>query len=324
MKALVTGCTGFVGSHLVDLLLREGVAVYGIVYQHGKGENVLPDDVHLIEGDISDPALWERTIAEVRPDQVYNLAAVTSVPGSLEAPRKTYDVNVTGLLNLFEAVRQFGLQCRILNISSAQVYGSLPADCEAFHEGGAVNPSTPYAASKIMGEILAASYVKAYGLNVISVRPFNHIGPRQSAEFVCSDFARQMVEVQMGVHPPILFTGNLDAERDFTDVRDVVAAYWSLLRNGRAGEIYNVCSGTVYRLRTIVDRLQSLAGVHIELRTDPARLRTKDNTRLCGNPAKIREATGWLPRIPLDTTLADLLQYWKTKSVADKSAAVLP
>jgi GDP-4-dehydro-6-deoxy-D-mannose reductase len=320
MKALVTGCTGFVGAHLVEFLLTKGVEVHGLVRETATPKHT-PQAAQVVQADILDDRAVADILGRLRPDQIYNLAAVTSVPASLREPRLTYLVNVTGALNIYEAVRNQGFKTRMLNVSSAQVYGSLAPGRKSFSEDSELNPSTPYAASKIMGEYMARSYVKAYGLDIISVRSFNHIGPGQSTDFVCSALARQIVLMQKGLQPPVLWAGNLAVERDFTDVRDIVAAYWLLLQRGASGGTYNACTGKVHSVKSIVDRLRALSGMNIELRIDPERLRSKDNLSLCGDPSRLREQTGWSPHIPLEQSLSDLLQYWAKEIEASPTLA---
>lgn len=325
MKALVTGARGFVGPHLIELLLRKGVEVCALVYQNDRLEHgaELPEAVRLVEGDIRDGGLLASLLRGLAPDQIYHLAGITNVPLSVRKPRLTYSVNLEGTLNLYETVRELGLPARILNVSSAHVYGSLPVKSNGFDESCPVHGDTPYAASKIMCEMLAWSYAQTFGLQIMTVRAFNHIGPRQPAEFVCSDFARQVALMLRGEAPPVLQVGNLEAARDFTDVRDVVAAYWEVVNRGRPGEIYNVCSGTLRTMGELIEMLRQVSKVPIRVQPDPAKFRSTDTLRLAGNGEKIFRELGWRPQIPFEQTLTDLLAYWQ-QHLAANSAAVKP
>lgn len=317
MKALITGSQGFVGKHLTEFLLRKGVEVIGLVREQDGVFSNRSRSLQVVTGDIADAERVQIVLEEIRPDQIYNLAAITSVPVSLRDPRITFCVNTGGILNIFEAVRRIGLTTRVLNVSSAQVYGSLPSSEVAFSETSALNPNTTYSASKIMAETLAESYVSAFGIDIVTVRPFNHIGPGQPPDFACSDFAWQIARIRRGIQSPVLHTGNLNAERDFTDVRDVVEAYWAALSKGVTGRIYNVCSGTAVSLRAIVESLCRLAGIPVQLKFESERIRSSDNLRICGNAARIKRELGWTPKIPIETTLRDVLDYW-TNAFSEK------
>lgn len=308
MKALITGAGGFVGSHLSELLLKEGVDVYGLLYP-GEPQNDLPAEAHKITGDLVDAEAMRNLIRTIQPDHVYHLAAVSSVPASVQNPVRTFSVNVFGTINLFEAMRESSPRASVLNVSTAHVY-SISHDGETLTEQTSVRASTPYDASKLMCEHLAEVYARSYGLRIVTTRSFNHVGPRQSPDFVCSDFARQIATIKKGLAPPVIMTGNLEAARDFTDVRDVVRAYWMLMGKGRAGEIYNVCSGKERAMAWIFEELCRISGVKVERRVDPARLRKVEHARLRGDNGKICAETGWTPEIPMERTLSDLFNYW--------------
>jgi GDP-4-dehydro-6-deoxy-D-mannose reductase len=308
MRALITGAGGFVGSHLSELLLKQGLDVYGLLYP-GEPQNDLPVGAHTVVGDLVQAAALRELIKKIRPEQVYHLAAISSVPASLQNPSRTFQVNVFGTINLLETLRETSPAASVLNVSTAHVY-SISHDGETLTEGTPVRANTPYDASKLMCEHLAEVYSHSYGMRIVTVRSFNHIGPRQSAEFACSDFARQIAAIRKGAAPPIMMTGNLAAARDFTDVRDVVRAYSMLVEKGRAGETYNVCSGEERSMEWIFDELCRIAGVQVERRVDPARLRTVEHLRLRGDNRKIYDETHWKPEILMTKTLSDLLDYW--------------
>jgi GDP-4-dehydro-6-deoxy-D-mannose reductase len=317
MKALITGATGFVGPHLATLLLGKGAEVVALGIRGGNMsiEERMPREALLIDSDIRNAEELKDLLREHRPGQIYHLAGISSPTASLRNPRLTYEVNVGGALNLLEALRELELRPTIVNVSTAHVYASadLPGGLD---EGAPVSLATPYATSKLMCETLAAHYVRAFGFQIVTVRPFNHIGPGQTPDFVCSEFARQISRIARKQAPAVLRTGNLEPERDFTDVRDVVEAYWTVATRGKPGEIYNIASGQPRSIRAIVSCLCELAAVNVAVETDPARVRSVEVMRLLGNAAKIR-ALGWEPRIPLRKSLADILEYWLAQPVRE-------
>jgi len=311
VRALITGATGFVGPYLAASLLRKGVEVIGLGIQDGNLslQSRMPPAVQLVEADIRDREALRRVLCDSPPDQIYHLAAIADVAVSTRNPALTYDVNVGGSLSLFETLRELHVTPRIVNVSTAHVYASPQSGEGELKEDSALDLLTPYAISKYMVEVLAAHYVRAFGFQVVTVRPFNHIGPGQRADFVCSSFARQIAQMKAGQIPAVLRTGNLQPERDFTDVRDVVEAYWIAATQGVSGEVYNVASGQPCRMSEIVSWLCELAGVEATIETDPAKLRASEPMRLYGSAAKLR-GLGWTPRIPLKQSLHDILNYW--------------
>ncbi len=318
MRTLITGATGFVGPYLADLLLSKGAEVVGLGMRDGNLslESRMPKAAQIVEADLRDRDALQRVLRESQPDHIYHLAAVSDVAASIRNPSLTYDINVGGSLSLFESLRELKLAPKIVNVSTAHVYASPEAGVGELNEDSALDLLTPYAISKYMVEVLAAHYVRAFGFQVVTVRPFNHIGPGQRADFVCSSFARQIARMRAGVIPAVLRTGNLEPEREFTDVRDVVEAYWIAAVKGGNGEVYNVASGHPCRMREIVSWLCELAGIQVEIETDPAKLRTKEPMRLCGCSKKLR-ALGWAPRIPLKQSLSDILDYWLAQPAAE-------
>jgi GDP-4-dehydro-6-deoxy-D-mannose reductase len=252
-------------------------------------------------------------VAAVRPDGIVHLAGQSSVHESWSNPAATLRTNVIGLLNVFEAVRKRRLEPRVLVVGSAEEYGAVDPDAPPLTEDAPLRPLSPYAVSKVAQGFLALQYALARDLPVIRTRTFPHTGPGRGEAFAESSFARQIAEVEAGRRRPVLAVGNLDAVRDFTDVRDVVRAYRALLDRGAAGEVYNVCSGRGRSIGDILRSLLEIAGTQVELQVDRERLRPSDLPSLVGDPRKVREATGWEPRIPLETTLRDLLDHWRER-----------
>jgi GDP-4-dehydro-6-deoxy-D-mannose reductase len=323
MRVLITGAAGFVAGHLIDFLLREEPAaqVLGVVRPHGTPGGRARRRVSFAEADLEEPAAVEAVFDLMPPDRIVHLAAQSSVHHSFADPAGTLRTNVLPLVHLLEAVRRRGLRPRVLAAGSADEYGLVRPEDVPVTESLALRPASPYAVSKATQTFLALQYAQAHGLGVLATRTFPHTGPGRGEVFAESSFARQVAAVEAGLLPPVLHVGNLDVVRDFTDVRDVVRAYWLLLDKGEAGEVYNVCRGTGVRLREVLDTLIRLAGAQVELRQDPARLRPSDAPILVGDPGKLRRATGWVPRLPLETTLKDLLDHWRARLAPAGQAA---
>lgn len=314
VRVLITGITGFAGSHLAELLVADGrFQVYGLHRTRSGMHNIrhLVPRLHLLECDLRDPSSVERVVGEVRPHWVFHLAAQSFVPSSWTAPYETMDTNVLGQLNLFEAIRKHRLDCRVQVACSSEEYGLVYAHEVPIREEQPLRPLSPYAVSKITQDFLAYQYHQSYGLDVVRTRAFNHAGPRQAEPFVISNFAKQIAEMERGVRPPVLHVGNLDARRDFTDVRDIVRAYRLALEHGAPGAVYNIASGETHTIRSVLERLVALSRVRVEVRVDPARLRPSDVPILLGDASRFRACTGWKPEIPLEQTLRDTLNYWR-------------
>ncbi|MCB9514143.1 MAG: GDP-mannose 4,6-dehydratase [Candidatus Latescibacteria bacterium] len=317
MKVLITGITGFAGSHLADHLLatQPDAEVAGLYRWRSRTENVehLVGRVRMVECDIRDATATREAIEAFRPDYIFHLAAQSFVPSSWRAPQETLSTNLLGQLNVFEAVRKSGLECRIQIAGSSEEYGLVHESELPITEDQPLRPLSPYAVSKVGQDALAYQYFMSYGMQIIRTRGFNHTGPRRPSVFVCSDFARQVVEIERGMRAPSLRVGNLDARRDFTDVRDTVRGYWLALTKGKPGEVYNVATGRSWAIREVLDMLVDFAGVKVEIGEDPERLRPSDVPRLEGDATRLREATGWAPTIPFEQTLRDLLDYWRER-----------
>jgi len=301
VRILVTGAGGFVGGHLLAALRARGHdVILADRAPHASDHDTLPLDV-------TDPLAVRGAVELARPDAIAHLAAQAFVPASLTDPDGTFDVNAHGTLRLLEAVRALADQGaappRVLVVSSGDVYGAQPREAFPLRETTAPLPRSPYAASKIAAEALALAYARAWGVDAVVTRAFNHIGPGQDERFGVVAFALQIARVAAGGAPRVL-VGNLDASRDFLDVRDVCEAYALLLEGGgAAGEIYNVCSGTATTMREILRRLIELSRVPVEVRDDPARMRPADVPISVGDASKLHAATGWTPRIPLTAAL---------------------
>jgi GDP-4-dehydro-6-deoxy-D-mannose reductase len=314
IRVLITGATGFVGGHLIRALEEEGplaFEIFGTAYPDvppASGNKLFFLDLRS-EKDVI------KLVGEVRPDWIFHLAAVSNVRRSWQLRGETIETNVLGTHNLLEAIRQRAPAARVLFISSSDIYGLGPAPAEGLKEEAPVQVLDPYAYSKAAGEMLCGFYEKIENIDIVTARPFPHTGPGQAEDFVCSDWARQVAQIETGKIPPIIKVGNLDVRRDFCDVRDIVKAYILLLRKGRRGEPYNICSGKAIALREILDFLVKQAAVSspISIEVDPARFRKIDLPFQMGSNQKISNETGWSPRIPIDHTLRDLLANWRRR-----------
>lgn len=304
-RILITGGTGFVGSYLVRFLKSPGTKVIVVSSEEPK---VREADVDYCKADIRNLDEIQAVFRGAKPNRVFHLAGVSSVARSWDNPRLAFDVNVVGSYNVFETALRLPSPPKILNISTSQVYAhSSPPLTETSSQA----PDNPYAATKAMAELLMVLYKKCTNGGVITARAFNHTGPGQSPEFVLPSFAKQFAEIEAGLYPPVLKVGNINVKRDFTDVRDVVAAYSELLDKGTAGEIYNVCSGRAVLLADIVTLLQKNCNVAVKIEVEANRVRSSDVPALVGDPRKLQTTTGWSPKIPLETTLKDLQDYWR-------------
>jgi GDP-4-dehydro-6-deoxy-D-mannose reductase len=313
-RVLVTGVTGFAGSHLVDYMLERGdVEIWGIQRWRSRTENIehFRDRIRLVECDLRDAESTRDAIEQSKPDWIFHLAAQSFVPTSWRAPSESLTTNVLGQLHVFEACRRIGMKPRIQIACSSEEYGMVYEDELPIQETNPLRPLSPYAVSKVTQDLLAYQYFMSYQTDVVRTRGFNHEGPRRGPVFVASDFAKQIADIERGLKEPVLHVGNLEARRDFTDVRDIVKGYWLALEKGEPGEVYNLCSGKAWRITDVLQHLLSLTKVKIEVRPDPKRLRPSDVPVLLGDPSKFRLATGWVPTIPFERTLADMLEFWR-------------
>jgi GDP-4-dehydro-6-deoxy-D-mannose reductase len=306
---LVTGAAGFAGSHLLDLLGQEDVRVVAL-RKPGVGAETQAayPAATWMEIDLLDRDAMRRIVGECAPAAVYHLAGAPHVGQSWSAATETLAVNVMGTHVLLDAIRCAGVPCRVVVPSSAYVYR--PAD-HALSEDDALEAANPYAISKVAAELEVMRAARLDGIHAVVARSFNHIGPRQDPSFFASGVARQVALIEAGRLEPVIRVGNLESRRDLTDVRDTVRAYRALAERGAPGVAYNVCTGHARRMRDLLDGLVARAHVTVDIRLDPDRFRPNDTPLLLGDPSRIRQATGWEPRVPLERTLQDLLDYWR-------------
>lgn len=304
MRVLVTGAAGFVGGHLVRALLHDGYEVWAGSVDGTPPPGGRSDDARWVALDVTSDRSVASVIAEARPEGVFHLAGQASVAASFTDPLGTWEVNATGTLRLLDALED---GTRFLLASSAEVYGVVPEEEQPIREARPLRPPNPYAASKAAAEMAAVQASLTGRVAAVVARSFNHTGPGQDTRFALPSFARQLDAMRGGAGERVLRVGNLDARRDFLDVRDVVRAYIVLLEHGEAGVSYNVCSGRALRLREIVDAMVALTDAHIRVEVDPARVRPVDVPLLLGDAARLR-ALGWTPRVELEETLRDLLR----------------
>jgi GDP-4-dehydro-6-deoxy-D-mannose reductase len=318
VRLLVTGAGGFVGGHLVGFLHAEHpeVEVYGVSLPPGSVPGRAAPGARMIEADLTDPAAARAVVEAVRPDRILHLAGQSSVQLSWLDPGGTLRANVLGIVHLLDAVRAQRLKPPVLVVGSAEEYGPVRPDEMPIREETPLRPASPYAVSKVAQAALALLYGPAGGLRVVLTRTFHHTGPGRGEAFAESSFARQIAEIEAGRRKGVLEVGNLEAVRDFADVRDVVRAYWMLLEKGEGGRAYNVCTGRGRRIRELLDILLAASVARVEVRTDPERLRPSDVPAQVGDPSRLRAATGWEPRIPLERSLGDLLDDWRARVAA--------
>ncbi len=316
-RVLITGITGMVGSHFAEYLLREHKEhqVFGLKRWRSSLSNVehFADQVTLIDCDMLDSYGCMQAIKTVRPDFICHLAAQSFVPDSWRNPQVTLIGNIQMQLNLFEAIRQAELDPIVQVALSSEEYGKVLPSELPINEKNALRPLSPYAVSKVTQDVLAYQYHQSYGLKVVRTRAFNHEGPRRGEVFVTSNFAKQIAEIEAGTKVPVIHVGNLDAKRDWLDVRDVVRAYWMAMNMCTPGEDYVIASGVSRSIRDMLHYLLTLTDCKIDIQTDPQRLRPSDVELLLGDSSKFRNATGWQPEIDFEQTMSDLLDYWREK-----------
>jgi len=314
MKSLITGVTGFAGSHLAELLLKEGHEVYGTARWRSKLDNIehIRKDIHLLNADLRDALSMDTVVKESNPDYIFHLAAQSFVYSSWRAPVDTMETNAIGTINLFEAVRKFNPDIKIQFAGSSEEYGLVREDECPILEDNPLRPLSPYAVSKVAGDKLSYQYVKSYGMKIVITRAFNHSGPRRGEVFATSNFAKQIVDIEKGAEP-IIHVGNLKALRDFTDVRDMVRAYYLAIQKCQYGTPYNISSGQAVSIEKMLEMLLSFSNVEIAVLQDADRMRPSDVPILQGDCTLFKNATGWERKYVLEDTLEDLLNYWRSK-----------
>lgn len=313
--ALITGITGFAGSHLAELLLKEKVAVHGMLRWRSKMENIdaIKDKIKLHEADLLDAHSLYTIIDQIRPDYIFHLAAQSYVQSSWSSPSNTMEINVIGSVNLFEAVRKTELPIVIQIASSSEEYGRVLPNEVPINENNPLRPLSPYAVSKLAMDYLGYQYWESYGMRIIRTRGFNHTGPRRGDVFAESTFARQIAEIEKGKRKSEVLVGNLNASRDYTDVRDMVRAYYLSVQKCKSGDVYNIASGKSWKIGDVLNLLLSKSKHKIKIVQDKSRMRPSDVEILIGDASKFMTATGWEPKIPFEQTLEDLLNYWRSK-----------
>lgn len=308
MRILVTGAGGFVGRHLTAHLADQGDDVVGVFHVTETPPEESPN--RNIQLDVTDAQAVLNALEEHEVDAVIHLAAVSYVPDAEKDPAAAIAINTGGTANFLRAIAALRPKARFLLVSSAEVYGQIPEDQMPLHEDTPLAPVNWYAASKLLAERVVTWAAERNGLDVLIARPFNHVGPGQSASFAISSFARQLAEIAAGKAEPVIKVGNLAVRRDLTDVRDVVRAYRLALEKMPAGSVFNICGGRDYRLDDLLHMLIDLTGLEVDVQVDQARLRPVDVPVFLGSCRRLREATGWTANIPIKKTLKDIYSNW--------------
>jgi GDP-4-dehydro-6-deoxy-D-mannose reductase len=315
LRIFISGATGFVGYHLIDFLSSSEHTIYGTSFPHRPP----PSEKNIDFLDVRKEEEVFRIIEKTKPHWIFHFAAVSNVRHSWEMRKETLETNLMGTFFFFEAVRKFCPESRFLFISSSDIYGGMSPEEELLKEENSFHVLSPYSFSKVSGELLSRFYNQVEELDVLIARPFPHTGPGQSPDFVCSDWARQIARIEANLAQPVIRVGNVEVKRDFSDVRDVVKAYFLLLKKGKRGEAYNVCSEKGVSLRKIIDLLLSSSSPGIAVEADPKKFRKAEIPVLIGSSQKIRKDTEWKPEIPLEKTLLDLLEYWRKRIKSENS-----
>ena len=315
-RVLITGVTGFVGSHLAEYCLDKGCLVFGTGRRrspHTNVQGILTDRrFELLEMELEDPRSINSAIGTARPDLIFHLAAQSFIPTSFQSPYYTMQVNLMGTLALLESLRQWSSSASpgIQIAGTSEEYGLVREDECPIVETQALRPLSPYAVSKVACDLLGQQYSRAYGMHIIVTRAFNHEGARRGQEFVTSNFARQAVLLSAGKISE-LKVGNLDAVRDFSHVKDIVRGYWLALEKGEPGEVYNLCTGKGITMHQLIDMLSGIVGKELPFSIDPERLRPSDVPYLVGDCSKFRKLTGWAPELTFEEAMKDLVAYWR-------------
>lgn len=319
MRVLITGMNGFAGSHLADFLLTQpNVQIFGA------GIGATANIAHLgkrgafISGDLTNARFVETLLTQTQPARIYHLAGQAFAPVSWRDPWATLEINIRAQVNVLHAAARLQSSARVLVVGSLDEYGRIEPRDLPITEATPLRPDSPYAVSKIAQDFLGLQYFLSHQLAIVRVRPSNHIGPRQNEQFVTSNFAKQIAEIENGKREPVLRVGNLDAQRDFTDVRDMVHAYHLALERGTPGDVYNIGSTRAVTIQAVVEMMLRHSHTAIRVEQDEARLRPSDTPTLICDAAKLRAQTGWTPTIPLEQSLRDILDYWRNQVKGNK------
>ncbi len=318
MKILITGVTGFVAAHFLEYLntAEPGAEVLGIA-RHATGFDTTSYPnliITLQEIDLLDKDAVGTALTHFKPEYVLHLASVSSVALSWQLPLESFVNNTNIFLNLVEEIRITNTKCRILSIGSSEEYGDVPENELPLTETHSLQPVSPYAVARVAQEMLSTIYAKGYKLDIVISRSFNHIGPGQKDKFVISSFAKQLVQLASNKDPvKKIITGNLNIIRDFLDVRDVVKAYYLLLKEGKSGEVYNICSGRGILLKDIIQKMSDVLGIKTVIEVNPSLIRPNENKKVTGSYQKINTDLGWKPELSLEDSIRDLIAYWKAK-----------
>jgi len=314
-KALITGIAGFVGSYMAELLLSKGYEVSGLCRPRSKMDHIesIKGKLHLEDADLLDSHSLYTTINKTKPDYIFHLAAQSFVPTSWGSPAVTLEVNIVGSANLFEAVRQVGIDPVIQIACSSEEYGMVHAEEVPIKETNPLRPLSPYAVSKLAMDYLGYQYFESYKTRIVRTRGFNHTGPRRGDTFAESTFAKQIALIEKGKQEPVIYVGNLEAQRDYTDVRDMVRAYLLAVEKCDPGEVYNIATGKAIKIADVLHMMLAMSKVKVEIKQDPARMRPSDVPILIGDASKFKEKTGWSPEIAFEKTAEDLLNYWRER-----------
>ena len=321
-RILITGITGFVGSHMAELAIQSGMSVFGSIRPRSNMDNIkhLTDSVSLIYADLRDASAARNLLDKAEPEYIVHLAAHSFVGTSWGSPSETLDNNLSCQINLFEALRSTfrnspGMAPRFLVIGSSEEYGMVLPDELPIKEDQPLRPLSPYAVSKVGQDMMGYQYWQSYSLPIVRTRAFNHEGPRRGSAFVTSNFAQQIARIEANKQHPVIHVGDLSTRRDYTDVRDIVHGYMLLLQRGQSGEVYNLCSGNDWQIQVVLNYLLSLSKDRdrIAVEVDKKRLRPSDVPVLVGDNSKIKSQLGWKPEIPFTQTLQDTLTYWRQR-----------
>lgn len=321
MRVLITGITGFAGSHLADFALAQDphLEIHGTRRWRSKEDAAdhLVGRVTFHECDITDAHNMYRVIESVKPDRIFHLAAQSYVPASWDSPAETFHTNIVGQCNLLEAIKRLrpsGYDPTVQIAGSSEEYGKVSKEHLPITETTPLHPLSPYAVSKVAQDYMAYQYWQSFRIRSIRTRAFNHEGPRRGEVFVISNFCKQIAEIEREAQKPVIHVGNLDAVRDFSDVRDVVRAYWLAMEHCEPGEVYNIASGVGHSIGDVLKQLLALSTrKDIKVEQDPQRMRPSDVPVLIGDGRKFRAASGWAPAIPFAQTLRDSLEYWRSR-----------